>query len=279
MIRDLIVPVTGTTGDDNALAAAIAMARPLDAHVCVAQTVVVPMPSVPGYPVMPNVADLYAQQREQADRDADRFRAVLAREGPPHEVRLVEALFLTPAAMVALHARHADLAVMASPGTRGGFEGEVVRRFFAALLFESGRPVVVVPEGHAFEWPIARAVVAWKPTREATRALHDALPLLRQAARIDVVSVDPRADEFQYGALPGADIAAHLARHGFDVNVLELPREGHSASTVLLRHCAEMGAQLLVAGGFGHTRAREWMLGGATRELLQHAALPVLFSH
>ena len=150
---------------------------------------------------------------------------------------------------------------------------------FAELLFQSGRPLLAIPPQHPCEWPVRHAVVAWQPTREAARALHDALPLLAQAASVDVLMVDPQPRSGGHGELPGADIGAHLARHGLQVNVVARERGRDSVATALLRHAAETGAGLLVAGGFGHSRLREWVLGGTTRELLDALHLPVLFSH
>ena len=107
----------------------------------------------------------------------------------------------------------------------------------------------------------------------------DALPLLLRARSVELVIVDPRVGEIRHGELPGADIAAHLARHGLRVEVASLPREGASAGEAILRRAREVGAQLLVAGGYGHSRAREQVFGGVTRRLFEHAEVPVLFSH
>jgi nucleotide-binding universal stress UspA family protein len=158
-------------------------------------------------------------------------------------------------------------------------DAAAVRRLFAGLLFESGRPVLVIPPHHPCQWPAAHAVVAWQTTREATRALHDAMPLLARATSVDVLMVDPEPRTGGHGELPGADIGTHLARHGLKVNVVERKRGGNSVATTLLRHAADTNAGLLVAGGFGHSRLRQWMLGGTTDGLLEAMHLPVLFSH
>jgi nucleotide-binding universal stress UspA family protein len=178
-----------------------------------------------------------------------------------------------------MQARHADLSLMVAPVTDDARDRSALRRLFGALLFGSGRPVLVVPPRGAFAWPIRRAMVAWMPTREATRALHDALPLLEEGAAVDVVAVDPDRGDYGHGDWPGADIGAHLARHGFRVESTTLPRQDKTVAGVLLQHAVERGAQLLVAGGFGHTRFREWVLGGATGELLGATQVPILFSH
>jgi nucleotide-binding universal stress UspA family protein len=127
--------------------------------------------------------------------------------------------------------------------------------------------------------PPQRIVAAWKPTSEAARAFHDALPFFLGAEMVDILVIDPVIGERGHGEQPGADIAMHLTRHGVRVNVVVAPAGGDSVSGAINRHAAARGADMIVAGGYGHSRFREWALGGATRELLESATLPILFSH
>jgi nucleotide-binding universal stress UspA family protein len=136
-----------------------------------------------------------------------------------------------------------------------------------------------VPAGGRFVAPVTLAVVAWTPTAEATRALHDALPLLAAGARVDVLVIDPKVSDLAHGEEPGADIAQHLARHGFDVRVVRLPSAGRSSGQVMIDHVRSVDAGLLVMGGYGHARWREVLLGGATRLVAAQTTAPVLFSH
>lgn len=279
MIRDLLLPLTGTDGDAAALAAAIALARPLQAHLSVVQPFAMPAPTIEPWGMAPDITELYAELRGEAVAYAERFRAMLEREGVPFDLRIAESIFMEAPEVAAMQARHADLSIMVAPVTDDARDRSALRRLFGALLFGSGRPVLVVPPRGPLAWPIRRAMVAWAPTREATRALHDALPLLEEGADIDVVAVDPDRGDYGHGDWPGADIGAHLARHGFRVESTTLPRQDQTVAEVLLRHSTERGAQLLVAGGFGHTRFREWILGGATGGLLDATQVPILFSH
>lgn len=279
MIRDLLLPLTGTDGDAAALAAAIALARPLQAHLSVVQPFAMPAPTIEPWGMAPDITELYAELRGEAVAYAERFRAMLEREGVPFDLRIAESIFMEAPEVAAMQARHADLSIMVAPVTDDARDRSALRRLFGALLFGSGRPVLVVPPRGPLAWPIRRAMVAWAPTREATRALHDALPLLEEGADIDVVAVDPDRGDYGHGDWPGADIGAHLARHGFRVESTTLPRQDQTVAEVLLRHATERGAQLLVAGGFGHTRFREWILGGATGGLLDATQVPILFSH
>ena len=280
MFKDLVLPITGTAGDANALDAAIALAGFSGAHLAVLEMVNLPMPTPDPWGLTPDVTGgLYAKLRDQAQANASDLRTRLGKETVAAEVRITESMFVEPPQTAALHARHADMSVMAG-GCDDAKAETVIHGFFSALLLESGRPVLVIPWRYRIELPPRHVVVAWKPRRESARALHDALPLLQVARTVDVVVVDPDDGELGYGEQPGADVAVHLARHGLEVNVVALKRHpSESVATTLLRHAAASNAQLLVAGGYGHSRLREWALGGTTRELLHALHLPVLFSH
>lgn len=278
MIQDILLPITHARGDDSALAAAIALSAHFGAHLAVVEPVGLPMPLPDAWWPVPNVrmAQAYTDLREAGDAHATRLRERLAKEKIAHEVRIAESYVTEPPQLVALHARHADLCVVAAPDPADPASGS---EYFDSLLFESGRPVLVVPQGPPPRMPVRRAAIAWQPTREASRALHDALPFLRGADAVDIVIVDPVVGETRHGEDPGTDIAAHLARHDLRVNVVALPGRGERIAAAILRHAAESGADLVVAGGFGHSRLREWVLGGTTRELLRETTIPILFSH
>lgn len=281
MIRDLMLAITGSAGDANALSAATALAEHLDAHLSVVEPVDLPLPSPSPWGITPDAMldQLHKELRDAAEARAAAWRAQLERSNARHDVRVAEALFERPPELLARQARHVDLSVLTAPRQSADDARGLVGAIFGSLLFESGRPVLVLPPHHPIELPVRHAVVAWQAKREATRALHDALPLLQQAGSVDLLMIDPDARETEHGDQPGVDVAAHLARHGMNVNVVVRPALRETVATVLLRHAAESRAQLLVAGGYGHSRLREWALGGTTRELLQQISLPILFSH
>lgn len=275
MIRELLVPISGSGPDRQALATAAELAKRHQAHLAVLVTVPLYVP--PGFEWGAFPADLYARMhdaaREHGSRTGAWVRETLAGAGVPGEVRVVETQLLPAARMAALHARHADLAVVACPAQDGPDD------VFLDLLFDSGRPVLVVPDGKPRAAATEHVVVAWQPSREAARAVHDALPLLQAARSVDLLVVDPRVDEGRHGAVPGADIAAHLARHGVRVTAVAVPSAGETVAQRILRHTVESGADLLVAGAYSHARLREMVLGGVTRTLLAACPVPVLFSH
>lgn len=280
MIKDLVLPWTRGPGADHVLDVASALADGLQARLAVLVSLDLPIPMAGQWGMAPDlsIGDLYADLREDAEAEAARLGERLARGTAAHELRLVESVLAETAWTFAMHARHADLAIVA--GGAGDGDAGSAAHVAGALLMASGRPLLVVPpRAHA---PVlgGHAVVAWQPTREATRALHDALPLLKAARSVQVVAVDPEAGERSYGAEPCADIAAHLARHGLSVEVRTRRRAtSETVATALLELAAEREASLLVAGGYGHSRMREWALGGTTRELIEGSHLPVLLSH
>lgn len=278
-IKDLLVPLTFTAGDDVAVDHAIAMADALQAHLTVLHVLSLPMGAPPewGFAAAGELATLHERLRADAEDSARRWRERLARAGVSHDVRIEETLS-DPAQIAPVHARYADLVVMAGI-PQDAAVAALVRDMFGAMLLESGRPVLVVPPRATGCWPLQRAVIGWRPRRESARAVHDALPLLCLAGTVEVAMVEPVAEARVDGEEPGADVAAHLARHGLHVQASSLAKQNRTTATTLLSHAASVDAQLLVVGGYGHSRLREWALGGTTRELLRAAFLPVLFSH
>lgn len=277
MYKDLLAVVNGSATDDAVLTLTAQLAESQDAHVSVLVTAPLLMPI--GYEMGAVPAEIYGQlhdaERARASRTAQHARERLAAAPISWEVRVVET-YMVPASRVAvLHAHHTDLSVIAA--SHGS--DDKAPDLFPDLLLGSGRPVLVVPPQYVPRSGRRYAVVAWQPTREAARAVHDALPLLQEAEQIDVLVVDPQVDATHHGPLPGADIAAHLARHGLIVNVVAIASMGASTSQAILRFVVESGAELLVAGGYSHSRWRERVLGGVTRSLLEQAPVPVLFSH
>ena len=277
MVKDLLVTTTGRGDDVAAFNAACTLARASDGHVAVLTQVRVPLPVGDAMGLFPADAFVAEHQRLRAAAEAgnQRWRERLAQAGVKGEVRLSEDLLTSPPLTAAIQARYADLAVIGL-GAQDALPVEVHDQV-ATILARAGRPLLVVPSGTK---PFAanRVLVAWQPSANASRALHEALPLLARASAIDVICVDPRRGERDHGEDPGADIARHLARHDLRVTVYVETGAGEEPGEVLLRRAHELGAGLLVMGGYGHSRLREWALGGTTRHVLRHAALPVLMS-
>ena len=145
----------------------------------------------------------------------------------------------------------------------------------------AGRPVLAVPYAGKFDTIGKRIVIAWDARREAARAVADAVPLLEQAESVVTLSINPHggAQAGTHGEIPGADIATHLARHGISVEAQQLVANDISVGDMLLSRLSDLTADLLVMGVYGHSRARELVLGGVTRHILNHMTVPVLLSH
>ena len=279
MYKDLLVPITDTPADEAALAAALQLAGHAQAHVTVLEVVNLPLPATPwGMSPEIGMADLYERLRSQGDSNGIEMRKRLAGESVSSEVRVVEAMFVEPPSMAVRWAQTHALSVVGN--VRGdNSDADRTRAMIGSLLLEAGRPVLSVPEGNAAPVPPRHVVVAWKPTTQAARALQDAMPLLLAADRVELVMIDPVAEDSAAEAEPGAEVLAHLRRHSVHADPVILHAKRTSDSQVLLDHLQQSGAQLLVSGGYGHSRLRQWALGGMTRELLFSARIPVLFSH
>lgn len=255
---------------------ALQLAQKFDAHLaCLYALAVVPTPS---YAAEAGQILIDAQERAQAERLGNAQRAYegcVRRSGYGKvEWRASPADALDA---VALHARYADLVVIGQKNP--DWSSGVGKEFQERLLLVAGRPVLVVP--YAFEKrPIAEnIVIAWNAGREATRAVNDALPLLKRAREVHVVAFDTAAAGGAHGEVPGADISLFLARHGVRVSASHYEGSDVDVGNLLLSRAFDLSADLIVMGAYGHSRLHELVLGGVTRTLLDSMTVPVLMSH
>ena len=205
------------------------------------------------------------------------FEAAAGVHGAGADWREAEADSSTVADVVLQHARAADLVVAAQ--TDPGWQWTAYLDVADRLAVESGRPVLIVPNEGPHKDFARRVLVAWNARREAARAVFDALPLLQQAQVVKVVWVNPQDEGGAAVDLPAGDICAALARHGVKCEAAEVVRPLASVGRTLLARAAEHGSDLLVMGCYGHSRLREFVLGGASRHVLDHMTIPVLMSH
>ena len=146
-----------------------------------------------------------------------------------------------------------------------------------AALFESGRPVIVVPYIQKAPLKLDRVMVCWDGSRAATRAIGDAMPLLERAGRVEIVIV--ANERGKQDEIEGADMGQHLARHGLNVDLKRTVIGNIDVADVILSHAADANSDFIVMGGYGHSRLREFVLGGVTRSILRTMTAPVLMSH
>lgn len=176
--------------------------------------------------------------------------------------------------VISPYALCADLCVMSKSAIG---ENHAIEKAFNGILFSTGRPLLLLGSEAIDPDKTKNIVVAWDSGAEAASAAHLAMPLLEKAGDVHVVVVDP--GPMESGGHSGDDIAVFLARHGIKVTVDRIPREGKSVGKALLQHAVDHDAGLLVMGAYGHSRIREWLLGGATQEILDQAELPILMAH
>jgi nucleotide-binding universal stress UspA family protein len=235
-----------------------------------------------GYSYVGTGAVVMAAAMERAEEDArvteKALAAAIAAQGPglriATETTVTQLGALTD--LVAARARYADLVVLPLPyGAGRGLEDEAV---IEAALFEGMAPVLVVPETGLASAEPRRIVLAWNQSREALVAARRALPFLRRADSVEIVVIDPSAHGPERSD-PGGLFCQHLARHGVRAEVVVLARTLPRVSDVLARHLRDADADLLVMGAYGHSRFREAILGGATRDMLESAEVPVLLAH
>jgi len=216
-----------------------------------------------------------AKSRAESEKTRALFEEVTAREGVSAEWRTVSGY---PAGMAAMRGRYADLIVIGQLDAYDSQAG-LLRARPEEVTMLAGRPVLVVPFTGHFERIGTRVLVGWNASREAARAVRDAMPLLASAEAVTVLVIDAEQSPFGHGEIPGADIALYLAQHGVKTEVERTASSGISIGNTLLSRAADYSADLLVMGAYGHSRVRELLLGGATRTVLQSMTLPVLMSH
>jgi len=215
--------------------------------------------------------------RDEGLRIAEIFNDKARLMSRPAEWRLVESQYATVADSLVTHARAADIVLAAQADTKWHLTATMDAAESAVM--ESGRPVLVVPnEGVPLAEP-KHVTIAWNGRRESTRAAFDALPILEKAEKVDVVWIDPRIGSAATGDLPCAELAVTLARHGVNAEARAVQAEDESVGNALLEEMKLSSSDLLVMGAYGHSRLREFVLGGATRNLMREMSGPVLFSH
>jgi nucleotide-binding universal stress UspA family protein len=275
MIKDIVVSLSAE-GPEVAGSYAVSIAETFGAHamaVAFALEPVIPATFMGGFP-----AELIESQRAESEKGA---RAVMAafdesarRAGVSAQSHLMTTSLAGASEAFGRIGRRFDLCVarQAEPDKLAP-EDLIIE----GALFGSGRPVVVVPYIQKGGLKLDRIMVCWDGGRNAARAIADAMPLLAKAKAVEVViiaSEAPKSDE-----VPGADMGEHLARHGLRVDVKRIVAKDTDIASTLLSHAADSSADFMVMGGYGHSRLREFVFGGATRGILGAMTVPVLMSH
>ncbi|ADZ71921.1 universal stress protein [Polymorphum gilvum] len=271
-----ILALTDLTGDQPAVKCAVELAARCDAHVT--GLAVAFEPVVPAFAAAPLPADFIETSRRQALEAAEAslkaFAELARKEGVKAEERTAEILTGGPMEPVLRHCRLTDLVVI---GQENPDSPEPMRELIIeTALFESGVPVLLVPYIGVAKFSMKNVLIAWDGSPTATRAVHAALPVLALADKVTVLIVNKGQ---KMAGEPGADMATYLARHGLKVTVDVVTNPQTGIADTLLNYVSDNGNDLVVMGGYGHSRVREFLFGGATREILASMTVPVLMAH
>ncbi|MBV9827095.1 MAG: universal stress protein [Alphaproteobacteria bacterium] len=277
-LRDVLVVIENTENVAPRIAAAAALvAGDTDARIVGLYAT--------GYPLSTSYGDLagwtqlvdayMTAQRNEGTTAEAAFRQELAtrHRGGDWLYREDDATLAT----TALAAQY-DIVVMGQPDPEAS-TGDLVGLQPEQVVLGCGRPVLVVPYAGNFVEIGKRVLVAWNATREAARALHDAMPLLERAEGVTVIEVDPPGSIAGVVRLTAEDVAAGLSARGIAATAETETAGDISVDDLLLSRAADRGVDLLVMGGYGHSRLREFVMGGVSRGIFQHMTVPVLMSH
>ncbi|WP_102960325.1 universal stress protein [Mangrovicella endophytica] len=274
-IADIAVHVDGSARDEDKIRYAEALAVAAGAHLSIFfgnEIISSPLTS-PGSEWV--IAEVWKQAAVVGNEIEERLKQRLALVEPTTDLRRNDAILSELILAAARSARVCDLFVCGRPYGTERHWPEIVE----AVLFDESAPVLIVPPSFQDHTPPATVVVGWRDTAECAHAITAALPFLKAAEHVHLASIadSSTSDEEQHRE-PMADMARHLARHGVEVEIRHLPHWDRPGEG-LINEAKLLGADLIVAGAYGHTRFREWILGGATRELLTDSPVPLLLCH
>ena len=279
MIKDIIVNLEHKIGRDPARDFAISIAETFEAHV--AGIAFAYTPELPGYASLEIRPEILLEMVAESERTAlsaiERFEAAARRSPVSAEHRLLKTIGAGVGAPVILAtlARRFDLSIFMQSEPDGVDNDDVIQ----TSLFQSGRPLVVVPYIQKDGLKLDHVVCCWDGSSAAARAINDALPLLTKAASVDLLIVQNEKTKNETNVIRGAEMAKHLARHDVKVEIETLPAADIDVTNVILSYVADSAGTLIVMGGYGHARIREFILGGVTRDMLKSMTVPVFMSH
>ncbi len=276
MIKDIVVNLSVREGGGPAGDYAVSLAAALDAHLAAIAFIYDPIVPASGTGYIPaEIIETQQADNEKAAQDAiARFSAAASRAGISAEPLTLNASFAGAGEQFARIARRFDLAVVGQAEPEISAVEEVIAE---STLFGAGRPMIVVPYIQKAPLKLDNVMVCWDGSRPAARAIADAMPLLEKAVRVEIVIVTN--ERGKQDEIEGADMGQHLARHGLKVDVHRMAGGNIDVADALLSHAADSGTDFIVMGGFGHSRLREFVLGGVTHSIMRSMTVPVLMSH
>ncbi|ARQ00020.1 universal stress protein [Pseudorhodoplanes sinuspersici] len=276
MIKDIVVNLALGAETDPACRYAISLAEAYNAHITGVAFAYEPPwpPSIMEGAVIDVYRTAKDDQQKKAKEAVARFERSTKQSQLSAQPLVIEASLLAATDAFAALGRTSDLVVVGQAEPDGS---AAAQDMVEAALFASGRPTLIVPYIQKSGFSVDDVLCCWDGSRAAARAIGDSLPLLKKAKSVKVLTVV--TGKFDEKDVSGADVATHLARHGINTEVVRIPAADIDVANAILSHAADTDASMIVMGGFGHSRLREFVLGGATRGLLQSMTIPTLMSH
>ncbi len=276
MIKDIVVSLSVSKDGGFAGDYAVSVASAFEAHLTGIAFVFDPIVPVSGTGYIPaEVIETQQADNEAAAKAAiDRFAAATKRAALSAEPLSLTASFAGAGDQFGRIARRFDLAIVG----QGEPETSPIEDIIAeTTLFEAGRPMIMVPYIQKAPLKLDNVMVCWDGSRPAARAIADAMPLLAKAGSVEIVIITN--ERGKQDEIEGADMGQHLARHGLKVDVHRMTGGSIDVADALLSHAADSGADFMVMGGYGHSRLREFVLGGVTHSIFRSMTVPALLSH
>jgi len=276
MIKDIVVNLSLSKEGGPAGDYAVSVATAFEAHLTGVAFIYDPIVPVSGTGYIPaEVIETQQADNEAAARAAlDRFAEATRRAGVSAEPLSVSASFAGSSDQFGRIARRFDLAIVGQAEPETSAVEEMIAE---STLFESGRPMIMVPYIQRAPLKLDNVMVCWDGSRPAARAIADAVPLLAKAGRVEIVMIT--SERGKQHEIEGVDMGQHLARHGLKVDVHRISSGDIDVADALLSHAADSGADFMVMGGYGHSRLREFVLGGVTHSIFHSMTVPALLSH
>lgn len=273
-----ILSVTGINQSDSDLRVAAELCASASAHLSALVVALSASPPIGEYAAAVSIDWLEERNREIAklDERAEEAKALLAQTGISFDVDTMYTEIAWSDEEIGERASYADISLL-GPGLK--LDPELRARAIDGCLFKSARPVLLVPKRGKPTLSPRTIILAWDSRLEAARAAREAIDVMKDADSVHVTMVDPRAASARNGEEPGADVAAYLARHGIEVTVDRLPSGGRPVDEVLNQHALDVSADLIVMGGYSHSRLRERIFGGVTKAILEEPSVCVLMTH
>ncbi|MBN9043211.1 MAG: universal stress protein UspA [Rhizobiales bacterium 62-47] len=277
MMKDIILHLERDSSRDAVRDFAVSTAETFGAHltgVSFAFAANIPNYIMPDFPA-DVLANMLSESEAAARGAISRFESAVKREDLSAEPRLILQSEFGPTRTFAEMARNFDLSIIMQSDDDVGINNDLL---IEAALFDSGRPLMVIPYTQRTLLKLDRVVCCWNGSRAAARAINDAMPFLKKANAVELFIIENEKTANEQ-VLSGAEIGRHLARHDVKVEVETTPAPDIDVADAILSHAADCSASMLVMGGYGHSRLREFVLGGATLGILSTMTVPVFLSH